>query len=206
MPTSPSLPRIYLIRHGETEWARLGRHTSVTDLPLLPAGEHDARGLGLRLRGIPFAQVLTSPRIRARRTCELAGFGAGAQIEPDLAEWNYGDYEGKTAEEIALQRPGWNIYRDGCPNGESPEQISARADRLIARLSELSGDVAVFSHGHFLRIFTARWVGWPLSHAQMLLLSTASLGILAFNHEKRSRPVIALWNELGPRETREAGP
>lgn len=199
MPNSASLPRIYIIRHGETEWARLGRHTSHTDVSLLPSGENDARGLGIRLSSLSFAQVLSSPRVRARRTCELAGLSAGVQIDPDLAEWNYGDYEGKTSDEIAALRPEWNIYRDGCPNGESPEQVSARADRLAARLGQLSGNIAVFSHGHFLRIFTARWVGWPIANAQMLLLSTASLGLLAFNHEKRSRPVIALWNELGPR-------
>lgn len=198
MTTPSPLPRIYLIRHGETEWARLGRHTSETDIPLLPCGESDARELGARLQGKMFSHVLTSPRLRARRTCELAGLSAHARVEPDLSEWRYGDYEGKTATEIAALRPGWSIYRDGCPNGESAEAVTARADRLVSRLRSLTGDVAVFSHGHFLRILAARWVGWPIAHAHQLLLSTASLSILAFNHERADRPIIALWNELGP--------
>ena len=196
-PSNP-LPRIYLIRHGETEWARLGRHTSETDLPLLPIGESDARALGVRLRETTFSHVLTSPRLRARRTCELADLAANAQVESDLSEWKYGDYEGKNTAEISALRPGWNIYRDGCPNGESPDEVSLRADRAIARLRVLTGNVALFSHGHFLRILTARWVAWPIAHAQSLLLNTGSLGILAFNLQQLERPVIELWNDRGP--------
>lgn len=193
-----TLPRIYLIRHGETEWFRLGRHTSETDLPLLPSGETDAGELKSRLSPIAFNHALCSPRRRARRTCELAGFSAVAEIDAELSEWNYGDDEGKTAAEIVALRPGWTIYRDGCPNGESAEEVSLRADRVVSRLRSLTGNVALFSHGHFLRILTARWLGWPLAHAQSLLLSTASLSILAFNHGRVDRPVIALWNDLGP--------
>lgn len=194
---SPALPRIYLIRHGETEWARLGRHTGKTDLPLLPQGETDARQVGRRLSPLSFQHVWSSPRQRARRTCELAGLGARMEIEADLQEWDYGDYEGQTADEIRALRPSWNIYRDGCPNGESAETIRARADRMVQRLSSLSGTVALFSHGHFLRILTTRWLNWPIEHAQNFLLSTASLSILDYNHGLRTRPVIALWNDVG---------
>ena len=194
--TSVTLPRIHLIRHGETEWARLGKHTGLTDIPLIPSGESDARALQPRLSRTTFTHVFTSPRQRAGRTCELAGYSARAEIYDDISEWNYGDYEGKTADEISAARPGWSIYRDGCPGGESAEAITARADRVVKRLSGLTGDVAVFSHGHFLRILTTRWVGWPIGLAQNLLLSTASISILAYNHGRADRPVIALWNEV----------
>ncbi len=153
--------------------------------------------MGDRLASIRFDHVLTSPRRRARRTCELAGFGERAVVEPDVSEWSYGDYEGKTADEIGAARPGWSIYRDGCPNGESAQQVTARADRVVGQLRAMSGTVALFSHGHFLRILTARWLNWPIENAQNLLLSTASLSVLAFNHERRERPIIALWNDVG---------
>lgn len=196
--SAPSpLPRIYLVRHGETEWSRLGRHTGKTDLTLLPQGEADAQRVGQRLATIAFSRVLCSPRRRARRTCELAGLADRMEEESDLQEWDYGAYEGQTADEIRAQRPDWNIYRDGCPSGESAEAITARADRLVRQLATLSGNVALFSHGHFLRILTARWLDWPIQHAQNLLLGTASLSILEFNHGLRSRPVISLWNDTG---------
>src|SRR5580693_8786728 len=144
-------PRMILIRHGETEWSLSGQHTGRTDIPLTEQGEQDARKLGERLRGLDFSRVFTSPRVRAQRTCELVGLIPDAEIEPDLAEWDYGDYEGKRSSDISQVRPDWNLFRDGCPNGESPGQISDRADRLIARLRTLEGNVVLFSHGHFGR-------------------------------------------------------
>jgi probable phosphoglycerate mutase len=187
-------PRIYLIRHGETEWSLSGQHTSRTDILLTARGEDGARKLGLRLREIQFARVLTSPRQRAWRTCQLAGLGSVAEIEPDLAEWDYGDYESQRSAEISKARPDWNLFRDGCPNGESPGQISDRADRLIARLRALEGNVALFSHGHFGRVLAARWIGLPVGEAQYFLLDTASLNILGYEHGRVESPVIALWN------------
>jgi broad specificity phosphatase PhoE len=186
--------RIYLIRHGETEWSLSGQHTSRTDIPLTARGEDGARKLGLHLREIHFNRVLTSPRQRARRTCELAGLGSVAEIEPDLAEWDYGDYEGRRSAEIRAARPDWNLFRDGCPDGESPGQISDRADRLIARLRALEGNVALFSHGHFGRVLAARWIGLQVIEAQRFLLDTASLNILGYEHDRVESPVIALWN------------
>ncbi len=188
------LARIYLIRHGETEWSLSGQHTGRTDLPLTEQGERDARNLGERLRAASFNRVFTSPRQRARRTCELAGFASVAETEPDLAEWNYGDYEGQRSVDILKGRPDWNLFRDGCPCGESPAQVSDRADRFIARLRALGGNVALFSHGHFGRALAARWIGSPVSQAQHLLLSTASISILGYEHNHADEPVIALWN------------
>jgi broad specificity phosphatase PhoE len=196
------LPRIYLIRHGETEWSLSGQHTSHTDIPLTGRGEDGARELGQRLRDIQFARVLTSPRQRARRTCELAGLGRAREIEPDLAEWDYGDYEGQRSADIRKARPDWNLFRDGCPRGETPAQISDRADRLIARLRVLDGNVALFSHGHFSRVLAARWIGLPVSEAQRFLLDTASLSILGYEHNHVESPVIALWN-AGSRDVLE---
>ena len=188
------LPRIYLIRHGETEWSLSGQHTSRTDIPLTEQGEQDARKLGERLRDLNFSQVFSSPRQRARRTCELTGLAQVAEIEPDLAEWDYGDYEGKRSADILPTRPDWNLFRDGCPRGETPAQISDRADRLIGRLRVLDGNVALFSHGHFGRVLAARWIGLPVSEAQRFLLDTASLNILDYEHNHVESPVIALWN------------
>ena len=188
------LTRIYLIRHGETEWSRSGQHTGLTDIPLTAHGESQARELGQRLRDISFTRVFTSPRQRARRTCELAGFAPVAESEPDLAEWNYGDYERKRTVDIKKERSDWNLFRDGCPCGESPAQVSDRADRFIARLRALEGNVALFSHGHFGRALAARWIGSPVSQAQHLLLSTASISILGYEHSQANEPVIALWN------------
>lgn len=188
------LTRVYLIRHGETEWSRSSQHTGLTDIPLTAHGENQAQELGKRLRDILFARVFTSPRQRARRTCELAGFASVAETEPDLAEWNYGDYEGQRSVDILKGRPDWNLFRDGCPCGESPAQVSDRADRFIARLRVLEGNVALFSHGHFGRALAARWIGSPVSQAQHLLLCTASISILGYEHNHADEPVIALWN------------
>jgi probable phosphoglycerate mutase len=187
---------IYLIRHGETEWSRLGRHTSTTDLPLTPVGEEEAHAAAGRLAGVSFARVLVSPRLRARRTCEIAGLADRAEIEPAVREWDYGDYEGLPSPEILAKRSGWNIYRDGCPGGESPEQITARADALVNRLrAEEKGNIAIFSHGHFLRVLAVRWVWLPIETGQRLFLGTASISILSYDNDRRERPVIALWNQ-----------
>jgi len=192
-PTTTGLPRIYLIRHGETAWSLSGQHTGRTDLPLTPAGEAEAATLASRLAGIHFDQVYSSPRQRAQRTCELAGLAAGMLIESDLAEWDYGAYEGLRAEEIRAKQPDWNIYRDGCPLGESPDEIAARADRLILRLAGNSGTTAVFSHGHFGRVLAVRWVGWRVPAAAGLQINTASVSLLTCE-QSRNRPVIGLWN------------
>jgi len=194
-PDATELPRIYLIRHGETAWSRSGQHTGRTDLPLTPEGEAEARTLAGRLAGIRFDQVYSSPRQRAQRTCELAGLAAAMFIDPDLAEWDYGDYEGLRTEEIRANQPDWSIYRDGCPQGESPADISARADRLIVRLAGMSGTTAVFSHGHFGRVLAVRWIGWPVPAAAHLLIHTASLSLLTCE-QNRGRPVIGLWNSV----------
>jgi probable phosphoglycerate mutase len=187
-------PRLFLIRHGETEWSVAGRHTSHTDIALTDAGEDAAREVGHRLRGSHFTSVLTSPRLRARQTHELAGLGLVAEIDPDLAEWDYGDYEGITSAEISGFRPGWNLFHDGCPGGESPAQVSGRADHLIARLRVLAGDVALFTHGHFGRVLAARWIGLPVLEARRLMLDPASLSILSYEHDQAESPVIALLN------------
>src|SRR6201989_3434637 len=170
--------KLYLMRHGETEWSLSGQHTGRTDIPLTANGEEEARQLAPRLNGIRFSAALRSPRQRAQRTAELAGLGARAQVEPDLAEWDYGDYEGIRTPEILKERPGWNIFADGCPNGELPDQVSARADRLIQKLTALDGNVALISHGHFSRVLAARWMGMPVISGQRFMLDTGTLGIL----------------------------
>ncbi len=186
--------RLYLFRHGETEWALTSRHTGRTNLPLTANGENEVRELGKYLRDIRFAHVLTSPLKRARQTCELVGLDEISEIEPDLAEWDYGDYEGKRSVDILKERPGWNVFRDGCPHGEMPAQVSDRADRLIARLRTLDGKVALFSHGQFGGVLAARWIGLLLAEAQHFPLDTASLSILSFNSHHFEIPVIKLWN------------
>jgi probable phosphoglycerate mutase len=186
--------RVYLVRHGDTAWSKSGRHTGRTEVPLCEEGEHKARLLGRRLASMRFTRVLTSPRQRALRTCELAGFGSVAQSEPDLAEWDYGDYEGLRSADILRERPGWNLFRDGCPGGESPAQVSERADRLISRVRAIEGDVALFSHGHFGRVLAMRWVGLPVGDGEYLLLDAASLGVLSYEHGDPAAPVIGLWN------------
>ena len=189
-----ALPRIYLVRHGETAWSLSGQHTGRTDLPLTAQGERDARGLTERLRAVQFSRVFTSPLMRARRTCELAELGKVAEIELDAVEWDYGDYEGQRPADIREARPGWHIFRDGCPRGETPTEVSQRADRLIARLRTLEGNIAIFSHGQFGRVLGARWIGLPAIQAQHFLLSTASLSILGYGHNLLDEPAIALWN------------
>ncbi|HEY1792668.1 MAG TPA: histidine phosphatase family protein [Opitutaceae bacterium] len=186
---------IYLIRHGETEWSRSGRHTGLSEVPLTPEGERQARGQALRLAKVAFSLVLTSTRGRSRRTCELAGLGPSAAVDADVAEWDYGDYEGLTSAEIHARRPDWQLFRDGCPRGESPEQVGARADRVLARLRATGGRAAVFTHGHFARALAARWAGWPVAAGAHLLLEPACLGILGFEHGSAAAPVIALWNQ-----------
>lgn len=192
---SDALPVVYLVRHGETAWSAAGRHTGVTDLPLTAAGETATAGLAARLAGVAFAGVFTSPLERARRTCGLAGFGTRAVADPDLAEWNYGDYEGLTTSEILARRPGWELFRDGCPGGESPAEIAARADRVVARVRAAAGNVLLFSSAHLLRTLAARWLGLPAGGGRHFLLGTASVSVLGYEHTP-GEPVIRSWNEL----------
>lgn len=194
--TQTVLPRLYLIRHGETAWSLSSQHTGRTDIALNEQGEQDARMLAAPLGAVDFRRVFSSPLRRARRTCELAGLGEVAEIEPDLTEWDYGDYEGLRPIEIRQRRPDWNVFRDGCPGGESPSQISQRADRSIDRLRTLEGNIAVFSHGHFGRVFAARWIGLQVEQAQRFLLSTASLSVLGFEHNRADEPAVFLWNTV----------
>jgi broad specificity phosphatase PhoE len=192
---SEPLPVIYVARHGETAWSLSGQHTGITDLPLTERGERNARRLGERLKGLSFVKVFTSPLQRAARTCELAGFGAGAEVDRELLEWNYGEYEGRRTAEILADRPDWQLFRDGCPGGESPDQIGARADRVVSRLRAIQGDVLLFSSGHFLRVLAARWLALEPGAGRYFLLSTASLGMLAYEHNNLTEPVIRLWND-----------
>jgi broad specificity phosphatase PhoE len=185
---------VYFVRHGDTAWSKSGKHTGSTEVPLCEEGEHRSRLLEGRLAGITFSRVLTSPRQRARRTCELAGLGSAAETDPELAEWDYGDYEGLRSADILRERPLWNLFRDGCPGGESPVQVSGRADRLIARVRAMDGRVALFSHGHFGRVIAVRWVGLPAGDGEFLLLDAASLGVLEYEHGNPAAPVIGLWN------------
>jgi len=188
------LPIVYLARHGETAWTLSGQHTGLTDLPLTERGERNARRLAERLRGLSFAKVLTSPLQRARRTCELAGFGAVAEIDRDLVEWNYGDYEGRRSAEIHRERPDWQIFRDGCPGGESPSEVAARAYSTIKRIRAIEGNVLLFSSGHLLRVLAARWLGLEPGAGRFFLLSTASLSALSYEHNL-SQPAIRLWDD-----------
>jgi len=194
MPESPSLPEVYYVRHGETAWSLSGQHTGTTEVPLNEDGEAKARQLAGTLRGIRFDRVWVSPRQRAQRTYELSGVPIPAEVEPDLAEWDYGDYEGVTSKDVKADRPDWNLFLHGCPGGESPEQVSARADRLVAKLKGLSGKIALYGHGHFGRVLGARWVDYPVSAGQRLLLSTASVSILGFEHHSEDEPTLTLWN------------
>src|SRR6478736_2262289 len=192
---SERLPIVYLARHGETAWTLSGQHTGLTDLPLTERGERNARRLGERLRGLSFAKVFTSPLQRAKRTCELAGFGSVANVDQDLLEWNYGEYEGRRTADIHRERPDWQIFRDGCPGGESPSQVGARADRVIKRVRAIGGNALLFSSGHFLRVLAARWLGLDPGAGRYFLLSTASLSVVGYEHD-RSEPAIRLWNEI----------
>lgn len=191
---STSLSAIYLARHGETEWTITGQHTGRTDLPLTERGECNARKLGERLRDMTFAKVFTSPLRRAMRTCELAGFGSVAEIDPDLVEWDYGEYEGRRTVDILRERPDWQLFRDGCPGGEVPEQVATRADRVVQRVRKVTGNVLLFSSGHFLRVLTARWIGTEPIFGKSLMLSTASLSALGYENSV-DQPAIQLWND-----------
>jgi broad specificity phosphatase PhoE len=186
--------QILLARHGETEWSRDGRHTGLTDIPLTETGRSQARALGARLEGLAPTLVLTSPLSRAAETCRLAGLGDQAVEDPDLQEWDYGDYEGVTSDQIREERPGWTVFRDGCPGGESPEEIGARADRVVERLRSVDGLAVAFAHGHILRVLAARWVGLPASGGAYLALSTATLSGLGW---EREQGVVTLWNDGG---------
>ncbi len=187
-----ALPTIYLARHGETEWSRSGQHTGRTDLPLLPSGEAAAKLLQKRLEGIPFSRVFSSPLTRAIHTAELAGFQP--ELEPDLLEWHYGEFEGFKSAEITARQPGWNLFRDGAPGGESPSDTAARVDRLVAKLRGQTGNVICFAHGHILRTLAVRWINQPVTLATCLLLGTATISILGFNHNKIDEPAIKVWN------------
>jgi probable phosphoglycerate mutase len=191
---SDELPVVYLARHGETAWSLTGQHTGLTDLPLTENGEQNALALAERLSGINYAGVYTSPLQRAVRTCELAGFGGVAQLDRDLVEWNYGEYEGRNSEEILRERPNWQLFRDGCPGGESPGEVGARADRVLNRVRAIPGNVLLFSSGHFLRVFAARWLKLEAAGGKYLALSTASVSVLGYEHNF-GQQVIQLWND-----------
>jgi probable phosphoglycerate mutase len=209
---SDELPIVYLARHGETAWTLSGQYTGRTDLPLTERGRHTARRLGERLSELTFARVFTSPLERAATTCDLAGYGAVAEVDPDLVEWDYGQYEGRRTAEILAERPGWALFRDGCPGGEAPQQVAARADRVVERVRAVGDNVLLFSSGHFIRMLASCWLGLePSVNARYFMLSTASLSALGYEH-KISRPVIRLWNETrhveirsGPSGSRPAG-
>lgn len=187
-------PQIYIARHGETEWSASGRHTGRTDVPLTAAGEQQARQLGQRLLGIAFQHIWYSPLQRATHTCELSGHGDRALADPDLMEWDYGDYEGLRRAEIHARQPGWRVFRDGSPNGESVAAVTARADRVIARLREVPGDILLYGHGHFSRALAARWLGLPVETGSYFELATAALSILGYEHHQ-DEPVLRLWND-----------
>jgi len=189
------LPVIYIARHGETAWTITGQHTGLTDLPLTPQGQCNARGLADRLKGLVLSKVFTSPLQRARQTCALAGFGPVAEVDGDLVEWDYGEYEGLRSAEIRVKRPDWQLFRDGAPGGESPAQVMARADNVWKRVRDVSGNVLLFTSGHFIRVLAARWIGLePSVHSTSFLLSTASLSAVGYDHDL-SHPVIRLWND-----------
>ena len=190
-----ALPQIYLVRHGETAWSLSGQHTGRTDLALTEAGEHAAQELSARLQGLRFAKVFTSPLQRARRTAELAGFGESAEADPDLMEWDYGTYEGRRTVDIRAERPGWRLFEDGCPGGETLQDLATRADRVIARVRALERDVLIFAHREILRILIARWIALPALEARRIYLETSSVSILRYDHGL-DEPVIYLLNDV----------
>lgn len=194
LSSPPLLQRIFLIRHGQTAWSLSGQHTGRTDIPLTAEGEAEARTLHERLRTPVFKRVLVSPLQRARQTADLAGLAMPAEIEPDLVEWDHGEYEGLRSAEIRAIKPDWNIYQHGCPGGESPTQVSLRADRIIARLRALDGNIVIFSHGHFGCVLAARWIGLEIEQASHFLLDTATVSILGYGHQRAVEPAIMLWN------------
>ena len=188
--------RIFYFRHGETEWSLIARHTGKTDIPLTAHGEEQARTLRPWVAALDFSHVLASPRLRARATCALSGASQHPEIDPDLAEWDYGGYEGRGSSDIVRSRPGWNLFLDGCPNGESPPEVSARADRLIARLRTMSGDIALFSHGQFGAVLGVRWIGLELVEARHFSVGPASMSVLSCDPDHNEVPVIAHWNAV----------
>ena len=202
---SSELPVVWLARHGETAWSLTGQHTGLTDLPLTERGERNAHRLGERLRELSFVRVFTSPLQRAARTCELAGFGAAAEVDPDLVEWDYGEYDGRRTAEIRAERPDWHLFRDGCPGGEAPAHVGARAHRVVARVRAIQGHVLLFSSGHFLRVLAALARARADSRSRLFLLSTASLSALGYEDDL-SQPVIRLWNETRHVESQEVRP
>jgi probable phosphoglycerate mutase len=192
---SERLPIVYLARHGETAWTLSRQHTGLTDLPLTERGDRTARRLGERLKALTFTAVFTSPLQRAARTCELAGFKSVAEVDKDLVEWDYGQYEGRRTAEIRAERPDWELFRDGCPGGEVPQEVGARADRVVKRVRAVPGNVLIFTSGHFMRVLATRWLGLePSVNCKFFMLSTASLSAVGYEHDV-SRPVIRLWNE-----------
>ena len=195
------MPKLFLARHGDTAWTDSRQRTGRTDIPLNKAGEERARLLGDRLRRLSFACVFTSPLQRAAKTCELAGFGEVARVDPDLVEWDYGHFEGMVLKQVLKEQPGWELYRDGCPDGESPEEVAARADRFIARAREIEGDVLAFSSGHIIRMIAARWLGLPPGFGRFFYCRPASVGLLGYEHKSRHEPIVGLWNHVvRPRE------
>lgn len=194
MKMGSKLPIVYIARHGETAWTLSGQYTGLTDLPLTEHGQRNARKLGERLKDLTFAKVLTSPLQRARRTCQLAGFGAQAEVDPDLVEWNYGQYEGRFSADVHAERPGWILFRDGCPGGETPEQVKVRADRVVNRVRAIDGNVLLFTSGHFMRVLVASWLGLEPANSRYFMASTASLSALGYENDL-SRPVIRFWND-----------
>jgi broad specificity phosphatase PhoE len=198
---SADLPKLYLARHGDTAWTDSHQHTGRTDLPLNERGEQHARNLGEWLRQFSFSRAFTSPLQRASKTCELAGFGAGAEVDHDLIEWDYGRLEGKLTSDILKEYPGWELYRDGCPGGEAPGDVAARADRFLSRVPGSAGDVLAFSSGHIIRMIAARWLGLPPATGRVFFCDPASVGVLGFEHNRRDQPVLGLWNFVRlPRE------
>ena len=193
---SPVWPRLFLVRHGETKWSITGQHTGRTDLDLTPAGEAGARALVPWLRGVPFTRILSSPRLRARRTCALAGFETDVEVDDDLAEWDYGAYEGLRSPDIRASRPGWTVFADGCPGGESPDQVSARVDRFLGRLEGVEGNIAVFSHGHFGAALAARWICLPILEGRRFSLRPGSLSLLGRNPKQPDVRLVDLWNAV----------
>jgi probable phosphoglycerate mutase len=198
---STALPQLFLARHGDTAWTDSHQHTGRTDLPLNDRGMEHARQLGQRLRGFSFVRVFTSPLQRAAKTCELAGFGRGVEVDADLIEWDYGHLEGTLTSDILKERPNWELYRDGCPGGEFPQDVAMRADRFIARVHDIGGDVLAFSSGHIIRMIAARWNGLSPGDGRLFFCRPASVGVLGFEHERRDQPVIRLWNYVSePRD------
>jgi broad specificity phosphatase PhoE len=193
---SSHLPKLYLARHGDTAWTDSHQHTGRTDLPLNERGEEHARQLGGRLRQVSFRHVFTSPLQRASKTCELAGFGASAEVDHDLIEWDYGRFEAKLTSDVLKELPGWELYRDGCPGGEAPGDVAARADRFLARVHGIAGDVLAFSSGHTIRMIAARWLGLPPAAGRFFFCDPASVGVLGFEHNSREQPIIRLWNSV----------